>query len=206
MRSEALDILIEGCGGTTWIILSGPFHKEQIANIREKILGLLNDANRGIIVDLEGLTEIDPEVIPMFLLLLNRVKEKGGFLKFVFKNEIVSTAFLNYRTLFDISPDNQSLKSGGILNKIRRRSALLRRKTGVRISRPVAVFLLFVLCGWFLTLGFVIRLQNRTIRTQEQEINELHTWKKSAEIEMKNLTERLRPLEQLGLIQDSLPE
>lgn len=206
MRSEALDILIEGRGETTWIILSGPFHKEQIANIREKIQGLLNDANRGIIVDLEGLTEIDPEVVPMFLLLLNRVKEKGGFLKFVFKNEIVSTAFLSYRTLFDISPDTQSLTSRGILNKIRRRSALLRRKTGIRISRPVAVFLLFVLCGWFLTLGFVIRLQNRTIRTQEQEINELHTWKESAEIEVKNLKERLRPLEQLGLIQDSLPE
>ncbi len=206
MRSEALDILIEGRGDATWIILSGPFHKEQIANIREKITGLLNDANRGIIVDLEGVTEIDPEVVPMFLLLLNRVKEKGGFLKFVFRNETVSNAFLSYRTIFDISPNSQSLKSGGILGNIRRRSALLRRKTGVRISRPVAVFLLFVLCGWFLTLGFVIRLQNRTIRTQEQEINELHTWKESAEIEMQSLRERLRPLEQLGLIRDSLPE
>lgn len=142
----------------------------------------------------------------MFLLLLNRVKEKGGFLKFVFRNETVSNAFLSYRTIFDISPNSQSLKSGGILGNIRRRSALLRRKTGIRISRPVAVFLLFVLCGWFLTLGFVIRLQNRTIRTQEQEINELHTWKESAEIEMQSLRERLRPLEQLGLIRDSLPE
>ena len=80
---------------------------------------------------------------------------------------------------------------------------MLSKKTGVRISRPVAIFLLFVLCGWFLSLIFIIHLQSQRIAEQQQELNELTQWKEHSSIELSTLRDRLRPLEQLGIVRDT---
>ncbi|MBD3315395.1 MAG: STAS domain-containing protein [Chitinivibrionales bacterium] len=206
MRSEALDITIESRGNTIWLFLSGPFHSEQVPNIREKIEGFIEDGHRALVVDLEAVTEINEGVVPLFLDMLNMVKGKGGDLRLVFSNEAVSTAFARYRNLFAIFPNARAVYSHGFWNNIRRRGILLSRRTGVRLSRPVAVFLLFVLCGWFFSLALIIRIQNRLIRKQEEEIRTLITWKHENQIEIERLRERLRPLRQLGLLRDTIPE
>jgi anti-anti-sigma regulatory factor len=149
MRSEALDILIEGRGNTTWLILAGPFHREQVPNIREKFSSLLEDGNRHFIVDLDGVTMLDGSVAQMFLTILNDVRGKGGGIKFVFKNEAVAGVFAPYQNLLPIFPDAASLTKGGLLRRFALRSRVLSKKTGVRLSRRVAFFLLIVLCGWF---------------------------------------------------------
>ena len=77
------------------------------------------------------------------------------------------------------------------------------RKTGIRLSRPVAFFLLVVLCGWFLSLVFIIHLQNRHIREQQTELQELTEWETRSRIEIENLRNRLQPLEQLGIVRDT---
>ncbi|MBD3391359.1 MAG: hypothetical protein GF418_04865, partial [Chitinivibrionales bacterium] len=135
MRSEALDITIESRGNTIWLILSGPFHNEQVPNIREKISGIIDDGNRAIVVDLEGITEVNDGVVPMFLGLLNVMKGKGGDLKLVFRNEAVTRAFAPYRHIFSVHPDAQSVAFNGFLSSMRRRAVLLSRKTGIRLSR-----------------------------------------------------------------------
>jgi anti-anti-sigma regulatory factor len=204
MRSEALDITIESRGHAVWLSLSGPFHNEQVPNIKEKIIGFVNDGNRLIVVNLEMVTGVNEGVVPMFLTLLNTIKGKQGELKFIFKNEVVTSAFAPYRNIFAIYPDANAMRYGKFLHNLLRRSLLLSRKTGVRISRPVALFLLFVLCGWFLTLGYVIQMQNRLIREQENEIQKLTTWKQNTDLELVQLRERIRPLRQLGLLADTL--
>jgi hypothetical protein len=204
MRSEALDITIESRGNAVWLSLSGPFHNEQVPNIREKILGFVSDGNRLIVVNLELVTGVNDGVVPMFLSLLNTIKGKHGELKFIFKNEAVSAAFAPFRNIFAIYPDANSMRYGKFLHNLRRRSIMLSRRTGVRISRPVALFLLFVLCGWFLTLGYIINMQSHMIREQERKINELATWKQNTSQELTDMRERIRPLKQLGLLADSL--
>lgn len=206
MRSEALDIVIEGRDESTWLILSGPFHKEQIPNIRAKFNALLEDGNRNFIVDLEGVTAIEGAVAEMFLLLLNNVREKDGNVRFIFKNYTVDEAFAPYRNLVPIFADADALVSGGMLKRLARSGRVLRKKTGVRISRQVAIFLLIVLCGWFLTLLFIVHLQYRRLAEQQQELNELTQWKQRAGIELTTLKERLRPLEQLGIVRDTIRE
>ena len=62
MRSEALDITIESRRSAVWLLLSGPFHNEQVPNIREKITGLIDDGNKDIVVDLEN-AMICPETL-----------------------------------------------------------------------------------------------------------------------------------------------
>ena len=200
MRSEALDITIESRGAVLWVFLSGPFHREQVPNIREKLAGLIEDGNRRLVIELEQVTEIDESAPPMFLELLNLLRGKGGELRLVMRNKAVSSAFAAYRNIFAIYPDARALERRRLLWLWQRGRYMLRR-TGVRM--PVAAFILFVIVGWFLSLALVIYTQGRRIREQEQEIRELTVWKEQTLIELNELHERLRPMEQLGILEPS---
>jgi len=207
MRSEALDIVIEGRGTATWLILSGPFNKEQIPNIREKFAALLEDNNRHFVADLERVAAIDDAAVQMFLTVLSEVRGKGGEIRFIFKNQTVASAFAPYQQLCQIFPDQAALAAaGGIFGRFMRRSSVLSKKTGIRISRPVAIFLCIVLCGWFVSLLFIIHLQNQHLAEQQKELDELTQWKQHSLIEINTLKERVRPLEQLGILRDTLKE
>ncbi|MDR2578698.1 MAG: hypothetical protein LBC70_07840 [Chitinispirillales bacterium] len=200
IRSEALDIVVESRGKTIWWTLAGHFHNEQAPNIREKIIGLMNDGCRSFIVDMEKVTGVDDAVVPMFLGLLNTLRGKEGDIKFIFKNDILCRAFLPYFNLFSIFPDADSLSKGTLLDLLKKRSRALTKKTGFRVSRSVAIFMFTVLGGWFFTLLLIINMQGERIRQQQDELQELGLWKITADIEMEALRERLQPLEQLGLI------
>ena len=203
MRSEALDITLETRGEAVWLFLSGPFHGEQVPSMREKIAALIDDGSRRLIIDLENVLDIDDSATQMFLALLNLMRGKGGDIWFVFRNESVSKAFSPYRHIFPIFPDAHSLPAGGLFGNLRRRGRLLSRKTGLRLSRPVALTLLITLAGWILTLMFIIHQQNQRIRRQEVETSVLTEWNRSAASEIKELRDRIRPLEQLGILKDS---
>lgn len=206
MRSEALDIIIEGRGNATWLTLSGPFHKEQVPNIRGKFATLLEDGNRLFVVDLEGVTAIDDTVMEMFLTVLNEVRGKGGEIRFVFRNHVATSAFAPYERLFLIYPNATSLDNRGLFRKLFNRGSILSKKTGVRISRRIAIFLIVVLCGWFLSLVFIIHLQNRRIIEQEKELSELKQSSQKSSMELDRLRDRIRPLEQLGILRDTVKE
>jgi anti-anti-sigma regulatory factor len=202
--SESLDIRLENRGGSIWLTLSGEFHDEQAPVLHEKLLALVNDGCRSFIVDMEGVTAVGDGVAHMFLALLNTMKSKDGGLRFVFKNDAMCRAFQPYFNLFSIFPDADSLSRGStILEFLKRSGKALTRKTGFRISRPVALFGLVVLCGWFLTLLYIINMQNQRIEQQRAEMEELSLWKVSAERDMEKMRERLKPLEQLGIIKDA---
>jgi anti-anti-sigma factor len=202
MRSEALDITIETRDKAIWLFLSGPFHAEQVPGMKEKIAGLIEDGNKKVVIDMENVTDIDETVPQMFLMLLNLVRGKGGDILFIFKNETVTRVFVPVKSLFSIYPDTQSLPTGGLFSNLKRRSRVLTRKTGIRLSRPIAVALLITLSGWILTLFFIIHLQNQRIREQEVEMRSVSEWKRSATVELKTLRERMRPFEQLGIVKD----
>ena len=204
MRSEALDISIVSRGHTLRVVLSGPFHNEQVSGIKEKITGLIEDGNRHLIIDMENVVAADDGVAPMFLTLANLIKGKNGDIKFIFRNESVSKAFAALRNVLSIYPDDLSLKTGGFFGFLKYRRKLMSRKTGVRLSRPVALILLFTLAGWFISLVFIIHLQNQRIRQQEQELGTLTQWKRQADMDLKNLRDRIRPLQQLGILKDTV--
>lgn len=203
IRSDSLDIQLENRGGTVWWTLSGEFHDEQAPSIQEQFMALVNDGCHTFIVDMEGVTAIDGSVVPMFLALLNTLKNRDGDLKFIFKNDVICRAFQPYFNLVSIFPDADSMSKGStILEFLKRSGKALTRKTGFRISRPVALFALVIICGWFLSLLYIINLQNQRIQQQQAELQELTLWKASAEINLEKMRERLQPLEQLGILKD----
>jgi len=206
MRSEALDITLTSRKGTMWLILSGPFHAEQVPGMREKIVGLIDDGTRKIIIDMENITDIDETVPAMFLSLLNVVRGKGGDLLFVFRNDALTKSFSPFKSLFSIYADEKAIPTGGLFSLWRKRGKVLSRKTGMRISRPIAIVLLVTLFGWILTLFLIINMQHQRIRQQEMEIRTTNEWKRAATIEMQKLRERIKPLEQLGIVKDNAPK
>jgi len=206
MLSEALDIIIESRGDTIWMTLSGPFNKEQVPNIRAKIEGFIQDGHRELVVNLEGVTIIHDTVAPMFLNLLNLIKGKNGDIKLIFKNDAVSNAFSPYKNIFSVFPDANSIYSKRFFHSMRRTGISLTKKTGIRLSVPVAIFLLFILTGWFISLGIIINMQKKQIIAQETEIREFQQWEEKTSMELDELRNRIKPLKQLGLILDSIPE
>jgi cell division protein FtsB len=65
------------------------------------------------------------------------------------------------------------------------------------------LFLLLLLCGWLFTLIYTIHIQNRNIKNQREELNELSQWKQKTMLEINTLRERVLPFEQLGIIEDT---
>jgi anti-anti-sigma factor len=204
MRSETLDITIEEQGGDLWLHLAGPFTQEQIPTFREKFTVLIEDGIRYFVVDLQNVTVIEPGVIQLFLQLLNTLKGKRGSCKLVFNSEHLTKTFAPYRNIFSIFPDATFLRKNGIVATLQKQRRLLSRKTGIRFSRPIAFFLLIVLLGWFLSLVYIIHIQNRHIKEQQSELNDLTQWETRSRLEIENLRNRLQPLEQLGILKDTL--
>jgi hypothetical protein len=52
---------------------------------------------------------------------------------------------------------------------------------------------------------FIIHLQNQRIRKQETEMRSLSEWNRTAAIEIKELHDRVKPLEQLGIFKNGAP-
>jgi hypothetical protein len=53
---------------------------------------------------------------------------------------------------------------------------------------------------------FIISIQSQQIHKQETEIRTLSEWNRTAGTEIKELRERIKPLEQLGILKDSAPK
>ncbi|MCX7726207.1 MAG: STAS domain-containing protein [Chitinispirillaceae bacterium] len=203
MHYEPLEIIIEWKGRELWLTMEGALSDEQIPSFREKMFTFLNDGVRIFVLDMERISFIGEGMVLFFLEMLNSIKSKGGELKLVFKNEALTTAFKKYRSIFEIFPDSSLVEKKGIKRILSDAKSLLVKKTGIRISRPIALLLLFTLGGWFITLLFIIYLQNRQIKEQQSEIYRLLQWEAKSKIEIERLTSRLKPLEQLGIVTDS---
>ena len=206
MLAEALDITIESRGKAIRLGLAGPFNREQIDSIKSKLESFIRDGHHDIIVDLDKVTIASDGVAPMFLALYNMLKGKGGSLRLIFRNETVTAAFAQYRNILTIFPDERAMVAGGIIHNLRRQGLIMSRKTGIRLSRPVALFILFLLLGWFASMGFILNMQHERIMAQDEEIRSLTQWKLATGQELTDMRERLRPLTQLGLLGDSIPE
>lgn len=206
MSFEALDITIESRGPAIWIFLSGPFYKDQIQPIRSKIESFIRDGHRELIIDLENITSIHHDVAPMFLALLNMIKGKDGIIRLIYKNKPVSKAFYAYRNIFSIYPDSKSINAKKVFHTFRKGGIFIRRRTGIRVSVPVAIFLLFIVTALFLSLGVIIDMQRNQIAVQENEIRNFQQWKHKTNIELQELQSRIKPMKQLGLLIDSLSD
>jgi len=203
MRTETMDFTIEEYNSALWLHLEGPFTSDQIPTFKEKFQTLIEDGNRVFVVNLEFITFIDPEVVQLFLHLLNSVREKQGSFNLVFSNTVVSRAFHAYRNIFSIYPDTSLLRKDGIFSLLHKSRRRLLKKTGIRLSRQVALLLVLTIFGLITALLFIISLQSRHIKEQQTDLHDLLQWETRSRLEIETLRNRLIPLEQLGVLRDT---
>ena len=53
-------------------------------------------------------------------------------------------------------------------------------------------------------MAYIIYLQNRHIREQQSDLNELTQWETRSRLEIENLRNRIQPFEQLGILRDTM--
>lgn len=206
MKSEALELQFETWKQNRVLVLRGRFTNEQIPNIRERMEDFLGAGERSFVLDLSEVSELD-DAVPAFLLeILNLVRGKEGSLRIIYGTEVVWKALESHRNLFELHADRQSLFSGGILKRLQARGITMSRKTGIRISRPVAMVLLISLSGFLLSLLAIISIQHSQIRSQKSEVAGLRKWRSQTLSRMETLEQRLRPLEDLIRVPDSLQQ
>jgi len=200
MRSEALEITLIARGESMWIVLKGPFHDEQIPQIREKINGLIRDGVRMIVLDIEHVRSAGESVVSLCVNMTNTLRGKGGDLKLIFNSNTLTRLFSSYRHILSIYPNAHALERGKLRTVLKRSSRYLTKKTGVRISRGVALSFLFLSTGWFSTLLIVIYLQSTRITEQHNEIDQLSSQLHSSTKQLQILQKRIGPLIQLGIV------
>ena len=77
---------------------------------------------------------------------------------------------------------------------MRRSGIFMTKKTGIRLSVPVAIFLMVILTALIISLGVIINIQKEQIADQEAEIRDYDQWKKVTEIEINELRNRIKPM------------
>lgn len=183
-------------GGTVVMALSGPLDAPMVANLRDR-LGEMSQPDRPVVLDLLRVPSIGEDALLALLSLQSELKGKGTEIVLVATSAEVLERLAPYRHLFSVHPSVQSLLATGFQTRGIRWS----RRTGVRVAAPMAAFLSLLLAGWMITLLLVVVWQFREMRIASSELEALRAESAREKRVISELEIRLRPLEDLGLLE-----
>lgn len=182
-------------GGTVVMALSGPLDAPVVANLRGR-LEEMAQADRPVVLDLLRVPSIGEDALLALLSLQSDLKGRGTEIVLVATSSEVLDRLAPYRHLFAVHPSVQSLLATGFQTRGVRWS----RRTGVRMAAPMAAFLALLLVGWVTTLLLVVVWQFREMRSASSELEALRAESAREKRAIVELESRLRPLEDLGLL------
>ena len=183
-------------GGTVVLALSGPLDAATVLLLRAR-LEEMAQADRPIVVDLLRVPSVDEDAILALLALQSELKGKATEIVLVATSPEVLDRLAPYRHLFAIHPSVQSLLATGFQTRGFRWS----RRTGFRMAAPIAAFLGLLLAGWMTTLVLVVVWQFREMRESSIEVHRLRLESKRERKTIEELEVRLKPLQDLGLLE-----
>lgn len=183
-------------GGTVVLALSGPLDAATVQLLRAR-LEEMAQADRPIVVDLLRVPSVDEDAILALLALQSDLKGKATEIVLVATSPEVLDRLAPYRHLFAVHPSVQSLLATGFQTRGFRWS----RRTGFRMAAPIAAFLGLLLAGWMTTLVLVVVWQFRELRTTSDEVSRLRLESQRERKTIEDLEARLKPLQDLGLLE-----
>jgi len=187
-------------GGTVVMALSGPLDAATVQLLRAR-LEEMAQPDRAVVLDLLRVPSVDDEAILSLLSLQSDLKGKGTEIVLVATSPEVLGKVAPYRQLFSVHPSVQSLLATGFQTKGVRWS----RRTGFRMAAPVAAFLALLLAGWMGTLLLVVVWQFRELRQSSAVVETLKAQTVREQSTIEELEKRLKPLEDLGLLEKPKP-
>lgn len=205
MKTNRLEIAIEkGSGDLVVLLLSGIFYREALPMVKGTVQRLVEDGYRRIAIEMQWVELRDPEIREGFISIFNDMKGRGGDIVLLSHRDDLLQYFASIRNLIDIYPSLADYRRSGFWSTLRRQGVAYSKKTGVRLSFPMAVILLALVTGWLATLVFNLFSQKERLDRQQQLIAQLEGERLELEREYVVLQQKLAPLAQLGLTSDSL--
>jgi anti-anti-sigma regulatory factor len=205
MRADLIDVSLEDYGHSVLITLRGTFTSEQIPALREKLGSITGERRRTYLMDLEHCQFRDASYLELFLDLLNQVQGRESRLAFIFSQEENWQFFRRWSNVFEIHASLEDFSRSGLIDALRRRGIAFSKRTGVRLSTGMALFLAIVLAGWILSLVSMVRFQESELRLRERQILQLEDKQRVLIRNLQDLRSAVGPLRDLGLLEARNP-
>lgn len=196
MTPDRLDFSLYETAGLLVIAPSGRLDADSGAALRAKVQSLAEN-RRPVVLDLLRVASISDEAVLQFLSMESDLRGTGGELALVVTAEESLARLAPWRNLFQIHPSLASILATGFQG----RGIKWSRRTGFRIAPPVAITLGVILAGWMATLMILVIWQFRALQLEGGELEKLRGEETRARQEIADYQERLKPLEDLGLLE-----
>lgn len=195
MTPELLDFSLYETSGLLVIAPSGRLDGAMGLALREKVQ-TLSPNRRSVVLDLLRVAAVTDEAVLQILSLESDLRGAGAEMAILCTSEEILQRLSPWRNLFSVHPSLASLLATGFQD----RGFKWSRRTGFRLAAPVAVGLGLLLAGWMGTLMVLVIWQFRTLQHDGAELERLRGEQVRAEREIKEYEARLKPLEDLGLL------
>ncbi len=196
--SGVLDFSLRQEGDLLVVSFGGRLEPDSADALRAQLLGV-GDRGRHIVVDLLRAQVISREVVLVLLEFLSQLQGKGGTLSILCDDSDALACLRPYRHLFSIHPSLVSLLRTGI-SGYRNKGFRWSRRTGVRLSTPLATLLGLLTLGWVVTLMMLVLWQYRMIGSERAVLTRLQADRDEAVQRADELEARVKPLADLGLL------
>ncbi len=198
MTPDRLDFSLYETSGLLVIAPSGRLDADSGAALRNKVHSLAEN-RRSVVLDLLRVVSISDEAVLQILSLESDLRGSGGELALLVTADEALSRLEPWRNLFQIHPSLASLLATGFQG----RGFKWSRRTGFRLAAPVAIGLGAILAGWMATLMVLVLWQFRTLQAEGAELERLRGEEASSRALVRAYEARLKPLEDLGLLDPS---
>lgn len=195
MTPELLDFSLYETAGLLVIAPSGRLDGAMGLALREKVQ-TLSPNRRSVVLDLLRVAAVTDEAVLQILSLESDLRGAGAEMALLCTSEEILQRLSPWRNLFRVHPSLASLLATGFQD----RGFKWSRRTGFRLAAPVAVGLGILLAGWMGTLMVLVIWQFRTLQKDGAELERLRGDQIRAERQITEYESRLKPLEDLGLL------
>ncbi|MCF0224691.1 MAG: hypothetical protein HUK20_10515 [Fibrobacter sp.] len=203
MKSDLIDIQVESRGNDVEISLSGSLGHAQFAAVCEKLKMFVNGPGCFFFLNLQNVHFTSGKYIDVFLELLNRVKAQKSALILIFDSDELYKYFAKYENIFEIYENRNAYKKSGTRKQLRQIGIHYGYRTGITLSPTVAVSIVALLFGWFVTLFIIVTTQGSDISDKRAQIIALQNQKERYIREIEKLESSIGPLRKLGVVQDT---
>lgn len=198
--STVLDFSLHEQGELLVLAFGGRLDAESSDALRAQLSGM-GDRGRHLVVDLLRAQTVSREVVLALLEFLSLLQGRGGTMSLICNDPDALDHLRPYRNLFNIHPTLASLLQTGMAGGYRNKGFRWSRRTGVRLSTPLATFLGLLLSGWVITLMVLVLWQYRLMDQERAGLMRLQNERDLALSQAHELETRVKPLADLGLLE-----
>ena len=203
MKSDLIDIQVESRGNDVELSLSGSLGVVQLPQVKEKLNMLVDGPGCFFFLNLQNAHFTSELYLDVFLELLNRVKAQKSALILIFDSNELYDYFSRYVNIFEIYENRNAYKNSGMKKQLQQIGLHFGLRSGITVSSGVAVAVISLLLGWFITLFVIISSQGHDIADKQAQIIALQNQKERYIKEIDKLESSIGPLRKLGVVQDT---